>query len=361
MKLQNLLVALFATFALVGCNDNNNPDDEKPVSGYTIVVDKDTLEANGSDVVTFSVLDAEGNDILEDENNLSKTYFVNAEDESRLPRTTRTFASVKNGTYTFYATVRGVKTTNSVTVTAVNRGAYEKYRQQICLFQITGTWCPNCPRMSEGLRELKKGYYGENAIIIAAHKDDEYSISCNGRDVANRLLGSSRYGSNGIPHVIIDLSFGSIQSQLSVLNSLMAQQLTVAPSTCGVKINKTSMDVDGNVTIEASVTAEKDGVFDLAYVIVADNMPGGSSSFESVYNNVIAAVSDNYIAMSNTTKVSLKANEEYTKTFTTKVEPFGGVAMDASDYRVIVYAHNTDHIDNANECKMGSMVDYILN
>lgn len=364
MKFYHFLIATLATVAFVACGSKTDePADDKPIpegSTFTIEVDKTTIEADGVDTATFIVRDAQGNDVLLDASTLSKTYFVNADNEKRLPRESKTFCSIKNGTYTFYATVRGKKTENTVTITVQNRQQYEKYRHQVCVFQFTGTWCPNCPRMTEGLSKLKAGEYGDNVIILASHQQDEYSISSEGRDVANELC--RKFGITGIPYCVYDLAFSNGQSSESMLNSLIEQQLMASPAKTGIKIGRTSMDAEGNVTIEASITATKAGTYDLAFVILADNMPGSSSSVEPVYHHVVTAVSPNYAKMSDQTKVQLEAGEEYTTTFTTKIDqPFGKINVVANDCRVVVYSHNGLQIDNANVCAMGSSVDYILN
>lgn len=364
MKFYRFLIAALATVAFVACGpDTNDDDDDTPVpegTTFTIEVDKTTIEADGVDAATFIVRDAQGNDVLLDEATLGKTYFVNAENEKRLPRSSKSFSSIKNGTYTFYATVRGKKTENTVTITVQNRQNYEKYRHQVCVFQFTGTWCPNCPRMTEGLSKLKAGDYGDNVIVLASHLNDEYSIKSEGKDVATEIC--NKFGITGIPYCVYDLAFSNGQSSESMLNSLIEQQLMVAPAKCGVKIGKTSMDASGNVSIEASVTATKAGDYDVAFVVLADNMPGSSKSVEPVYHHVVTAVSPNYAKMSDNTKVHLEAGQEYTTTFTTKIDkPFGDINVVANDCRVVVYVHDGQQIDNANVCAMGSSVDYILN
>lgn len=370
MKFNRFLFAALAMFAFVGCDEPiDEPDDDvvtEPVNGYTIVLDKDTIEANGVDYVTFKVLDAEGKDILVNEDGtdsemLSKVYFVIEETEKRLDRKTKTFTSIRNGEYTFYATIRGERTVNQVKVKSQNRGKYEKYLQKVCIYQVTATWCGYCPDMTKALHEVRDGVYGDNVILMACHAEDDYALPWSKVYDLGRAVNAAN-GVSGYPNAAYDMILGSAMRSQSAITSYIDQILLTTPATCGVKISEATIDDAGNATITASVKAAKDGVFDLGCAILADNQPGKGGT-ESIYHDVVAAVSPNFIQMSDEKKVSLKADEELTKTFTVTVAPFTGVAFNKDNYKVVVYAHSeaAGGIDNANACNFGESADYILN
>lgn len=369
MKLQKLLFATFAMFAMVGCGETPEPTPEPtPDDGdvvYTIAVDKDTIEADGADHVTFSILDANNNDILVNEDGsdsdfLSKTYFVIEDSGKRLERKTKTYSSIRNGEVTFYATIKGVRTQNTVTVKVQNRAKYEKYLQKVCVYQLTATWCGYCPQMTEGLGKLRKGENGENVIVLAAHAQDDYALPWTKQyDLGTYVC--MNFGGGGFPYAVYDMKFGGGQRSESDLNSTIEKHLNAYASTCGVKISKATIDPQGNAEITASVKASKAGKFELGYAILADNQPSKGGT-ESIYNDVVAAVSENFVQMQE--GVSLAADEEYTTTFTLKVEPFKGVSFSANDYKVVVFAHsdaNGGMVDNANACDFGKTADYVLN
>jgi hypothetical protein len=291
--------------------------------------------------------------------------YVMAESGKRLERKTKTFSSIRNGEYEFYATIRGEKTVNTVKVTVQNRSTYEKYTQKVCVYQLTATWCGYCPQMTEGLGLLRNGEYGENVIILACHAQDDYALPWENPQKYD--LGTyvcANFGGGGYPYAVYDMSFGNGQRTESILNSLVAGQLMSAPATCGVKISEAKIDGIGNATITASVKADKAGTFDLGYAILADKQPSKGGT-ESIYNDVVAAVSKNFVKMSDDTKVSLAADEEFTTTFTVKVEPFKGVSFSPDNYKVVVFAHSDAHgkqqVDNANACAFGQTADYVLN
>lgn len=356
--------------AMVGCGETPEPtpDPNEGQTGdavYTIAIDKDTIEADGADHVTFSILDANNNDILVNEDGsdsdfLRKTYFVIEDSGKRLERKTKTFSSIRNGEVTFYATIKGVRTQNTVTVKVQNRAKYEKYLQKVCVYQLTGTWCGYCPQMTEGLGKLRNGENGENVIVLAAHVQDDYALPWTTKDDLGRYV-LINFGGSGIPYAVYDMKYGGGQRSESDLNSTIEKHLNAYASTCGVKISKATIDPQGNAEITASVKASKAGKFELGYAILADNQPSKGGS-ESIYNDVVAAVSENFVQMQE--GVSLAADEEYTTTFTLKVEPFKGVSFSANDYKVVVFAHsdaNGGMVDNANACDFGETADYVLN
>lgn len=377
MKFYKFLSAAFIALAAVSCDTPEPTPDPEPNPGgdpvsdaYTIDVDKTTVEADGVDFVTFKILDKDGNDVLVNEDGsdsdlLSKTYFVIANNGKRLERKTKTFSSIKNGEYEFYATVRGERTANTVKVTIQNRSKYEKFLQKVCVYQLTATWCGYCPQMTEGLGKLRAGENGENVIVMACHAQDDYALPWENPqkyDLGTYVLVN--HGGTGYPYAVYDMSFGNGQRTESILNSLVEGQLMSAPATCGVKISEAKIDGIGNATITASVMADKDGEFDLGYAILADNQPSKGGT-ESIYHDVVAAVSNNFVKMSPDTKVSLKSGEEFTTTFTVKVNAFKGVSFSPDNYKVVVFAHSNAHgkqqIDNANACAFGQTADYILN
>ena len=364
MKFSRFLLAAFAmvaTFSMVGCEESETEDDG---AVYTITADRQTIEADGVDKVTFTVTDQNGVDITADKS-MAKKIFLFEETTGTTYKGERTFSSYRNGTFTFYAKVKGATTQNKVTITAQNRKLYEKYQHKVCVFQCTGTWCVNCPSMTKALHGLCEGIFGDNIILLAAHGSqrttkDPYAVAWgdNG-DLGSEFL--TRFSFPGYPYAVYDLAQGSGNRAEAQINPIIEKLLVETPATCGIKISKAEIDNEGNVKIEASIKSQNGGTYDLAYAVLVDNQPQ-KGGFEEVYNDVIAAVSENFFELSETSKVTLKADEECTKTWELKVNPVEGVEFKTSDYKVVVFAHNaeTKIIDNANICAANSSVDYLL-
>lgn len=363
MKFHKLLFVALAMIAAIGCNTN---EEGEIVYGsvFTVSVDKDTIEANGVDYATFTVKDENGNDLTADPSISSKIYFVNEETGEYLDRKVRTFTSITNGVYKFYATVKGAKTENTATVTVQNRAKYEKYAQKVCIYQCTGTWCGYCPLMTEALNKVRNGKYGENVIVLACHGSspnatDPYALPLSdGNDLGNWLGG--RYGAPGFPYAVYDLAFGYGESAASAINSYLHAFMVKYPSNCGVKIAKAQINADGTGVIEASIKADKAGTFDIAWAVLADNQPS-NGGMEDIYHDVVQAVSSNFLGMSDESKVTLEAGEEYSKTFNISVPAFGGIEFNPANCKVVVLAHNEQMVDNANICAAGSSVEYAVN
>ncbi|MBO7300145.1 MAG: hypothetical protein J6U53_01900 [Tidjanibacter sp.] len=361
MKFQHFLMVSLASLSLVACEGGvgEGGEDTTDVS-YTISVDKKVVEANGEDYATFTVTDNTGKDVTADEDILGDIYFVNVANGSRLPRETRTFTSIRNGEYTFYASVKGVRSDNTVTIKVQNRNEYEKYLHKMCLVQLTGTWCSNCPSMTAALRTLKEGEYGENVILLASHLSDKfkYTMEASGKDLASQIFLNFGFSTGSVPNVVYDMAFVKSDRAQYAITSTLLELMIKSPATCGVKIASTSIDGNGNVTIEAAVKADRNANYDLAWAVLADNQYD-SSGYEDVYNEVIVAASDNFIKMSSG-KVALTKDQEITKTFTTKVTDYA-----AKDLKVVVFVHSDASgmrlIDNANECKLGESADYLYN
>lgn len=361
MKLSNLLFASLAVFAMIGCESPNEGGDT--TSGYTLMVDKQVIEASGTDVATFTVIDANGVDVTADPAMKNKIYF---EDQygTIIKDGINTFAAYKNGTWTFVAKVKGVRSHNTVTVTAQNRKEYEKFLHKICIYQCTGTWCGYCPEMTKALDKVREGVNKDNVIVLACHGStqgakDPYAIPYGeGTDLGNAV--GAKFSYPGFPFAVYDLKFGNIKRTVAYIDGYIETLYKDEAARCGVKITKAQIDADGNGTIEASVKAQYAGDYDLAWAVLVDNLPrqGGN---EGSYSDTVVAVSDNFMGMSDESKVTLAADQEYTKTFTFKVAPISGATLKPSDCKVVVMAHNEDIVDNANSCAVGSSVGYIYN
>lgn len=358
MKFQKFLFAALAMVAIVGCD--NAEDEVEDGKVYTISADKQTVESDGKDVVTFTITDQNGVDVTADSKQL-KTIYLFEENAGTSSKGVRTFSSFRDGDFTFYAKVKGVRTKNSVSVKAQNRKLYEKYQHKILAFQLTGTWCPNCPSMTAALHEVKEGEYGDNVIILGTHgssaaQSDPYAVAWGDRDLGTEMLVKFNFG--GMPYAVYDMAVGNGSRVPTAINALLEKLMLNNPATCGVKISKAEVSDDGNVKIEASVKSHKGGTYDLAYAVLADNQPKLTGN-EDIYHDVVRAVSDNFFGMSDT-KVTLDAEEEHTQTWEFKLEPLNNVPFKASDYKVVVFAYNEEMIDNANICAANSSVDYIL-
>lgn len=357
-----ITMALFA----IGCHGDVNdlvvenvtpaPDDNPTeTNGLVLSVDKNTIEADGSDYVTFS-LTLDGQELTANDATLANVYFKHEKSGTRLERYATTFSAVKNGDYSFVATYKGQQSANSVQVKAVNREKYEPYGQKIMVYDLTGAWCSYCPAMTAGLANVDQ-MWKSNMIVLAVHNGDQWAIPTSDGDLAQTML--SRFGGQGYPNCVYDLQYlnGKARSPIDIAK-VIEQHITNYPATCGVKIESTKLE-GTTLTIEAAMTSATGGEYELGYAILLDNQYySGGTATDGIYSDIVINTSDNFLAMTNS-KITTVANIERTKTFTIK----DFKRTDVDNIRVVVFAltkiNGKVMVDNANLCQLGQSADYM--
>ncbi|MBP3383631.1 MAG: Omp28-related outer membrane protein [Tidjanibacter sp.] len=372
MKLKQLI--LFATTALlvVGCSgtpDNNeptptpNPDDKEEVvdpaeDTYTLVADKESVDADGVQKVTFSLLNGKGEDLCKSEPGMVKV--MNKTTGLWLGYGKHSFASVRNGEYEFSATYRGYDAENVVKVKFENRGKYEKYRQSVVIYKATGAWCTACPVLTANLHTVAEEW-GEQMIVVACHGGgaDPFKLS---PDVSAALL--TQWKSSAYPSCVYDNNtFVSGAKDVENVKKNITEQISKYPATCGVKITEASLS-GKTLTVKASVKSAVGGSYDLGCVLLEDNLYyAGGSEPSGVYSDVMRGLTGSFNYYNKATAVDVAADGEAHKEFTIE----GLSVADPKNCKVVVFAlvrlsNGQTVTDNAAVCKVGeSMTAYVLN
>lgn len=360
LLLAGLLLTGFT--ACEGSDDGEKPGGNGEVKApYTISVDKSEIEADGKDATHFILTDANGN-VLTDNEQLNYIVFENTVTGNKLEAKTTAFTAVKNGTYTFKALYKNKPSENTVTVTAKNRSAYEKYFRKVAAFDITNVNCVYCPLMASALENTVEEWK-QHMTVFAIHgpydQKDPYIIG----SVANNLL-SKYIGSGSYPSAIFNLDYpmkGAGDAKPEFIAGVIENQLRDNPATCGIRIN--SSYAGKTITINAGLTSSAGGKYDIAYAVLLNNgvYVGGTAS-DNKYNDIVVGLSSNYMAMS-ADAFTVAANEEHTGTTTFELKE--DIADNLANYRVAVFAlrnsGNKVIIDNVAECSLGGSVDYKLN
>lgn len=345
--------------------ENPTPDPNPSTGGYTLSVDKTTIEANGVDMATFILKDENGKNLVDDANELSYIYFKNVETNENLPRRSKSFSMLQNGVYTFKATYLGKESQNTVTITVQNRQKYERYFQQVALIKCTGTWCGPCAVMANYLENVSKPW-SDHMTIVAAHASGSYydPFASYSNELGQTLL--NMYGGSGYPFLIYDAIITQEGSSggSSNIEAKIRYFLTKYPATCGVAIRSTELQ-GTTLKIRAAMTSSTGGEYDMGYILLVDNQPYSGGTIESgVYNDIVFGHSSNLVAMSNQTKFTATADQEVEKEWT--IENFPTSVFAAEDVRILVYAltktaNRENIIDNLTHCPLGGSVDYLLN
>lgn len=364
--------ALMAVVALggVACEGNTDNGGQTPEGDivYTLRSDKTTIEANGKDVATFSIINQDGQDVTAQV--LRNTSFTNETTGQRLDYGSNTFASIIDGEYTFsalIATNEGVfNSENTVTIKVQNRAQYEKYKQKVAVYKMTGSQCPNCPSMSNALHGVRADLQ-DNMVVMGLHwssfePESDFLCYINNRDLVDNLVNEAGLtGFMGIPNNFYkarDLNGSRVSGQIE---NIIEGYMLDYPTSCGIKILSAERSGD-QVSVNCALTTTKAGKYDLGFAVLADNQIA-NGSYEGTYNNVTIAVTPNYTGKLSGNYLMMQADKEQTHTMT-----LSGVKdkFASENLRVVVFAlteleDGTSIMDNCQVCAVGGSADYELN
>lgn len=366
-KIFNIFALSVLLFSVSSCYDfikvegGTVGDDET----YIFTADKYSLESDGKDMITFTLIDRD-TDLDLTEAALSKVYFKNLTTGESLPRGTRTFSSITDGSYEFEASFGSAVCGQKVTIISQNRSRYEKYHKNVAVIKITSESCSACPDW--GVRYSKiSDYHKEHAILMECHgnfqRQDKYSLQLNGKDLA-LVLGGKFWSSLTWPSSIYDMRSGLISGGTSDIERNIEEQLWNNTATCGMKIS-TSLS-SGELKIDVTLCSEKDGNYDIAYAVLLDNEYYPDAAFapqDNTFSEILYACSENISGYQKSSAFEAVAGKEVKKSFT-----LSNAAFDAKkkNLRVVALAMRVGEdgkslIDNSVECPVGASVDYSYN
>ena len=369
----NLYMAV-SMLALAACSgtgtaDPDNPDDVKP-KGYYVYTDKTVIEADGIDKATFTIKDQDGN-VISTAANMNKVWYENVADETRLERGSDGLTSIVDGEFEFRGIFGSVRTENTIKVKVQNRAKYEVFHKNVAIFKLTGTWCTNCPSMTNVLNSLGKDA-AEHSVILACHwNDGAYSVryEATGNDLAASaaLHVDPNLKTLSVPSNVYDLAVHEGSRTVAGITGIIMQRRVESPASTGIKI--TSVQMDGtDLKVTAAVKASKAGEYDLTCAVLADNVnAGGAGSADGIYHHMVIAVNQaNFMAVKNDTKFNLQVDGEQTREF---IFPMGDNAPSAdalANISVAVLSLKKDAsgkaiVDNVAQCAYGKSVDYRYN
>lgn len=325
--------------------------------GYTIHADKTVIQADGKDMALFTIKDPSGK-VVSTDSEIGVIYYENVKTGKRLTRRSKGFASLDNGEYEFVGIYRGTYTSNSVRISAVNRGKYEKFHRNVTIFKLTGAWCPACPGMTEALLDLEEEIQ-KHVIVLACHYDDIYSTTGLGEAL------SIDFGNNSFPANIYDLYM--LDHSVTDIASIVNERRAESPATCGIRISGFTCS-GGDLRVDAFLTSSEGGSYDLACAILKDNnylAYDGRTSYapDGYYHDVVWAASENIRAFRGSSQITLDKGGQAEKTFTFA---YGGNDAMLNDLKAVVFAHRKDadggtSVDNAVLCAFGGTSDYRYN
>lgn len=285
MKTNNMkkILVIVAAVLLYSCGGNESQTgDPDEILSLTLVPDKTVLEADGKDAVRFTVLTDKNVDISDRagvrvQNKTTGLYL----DEMY-------YTAIENGTANFDVRYNGMRS-EEITVTAQNRGKYEKYYRNVAVFQITGTWCVNCPNMTNALKIVQESFPGR-VEVLAFHEggmsgSDPYEIAA-----TNEIRNI--FGISGFPSAVVDMRALISSSSTTLLAEQILTSLHDYPATCGIKISSAFNSSTRSANFTISVASDKSTKYSVAYAILIDGLTATQMGADEnyVHNNVVAGI-----------------------------------------------------------------------
>lgn len=341
--------------------NTQNPEQDIPeefTEPFTLSADKTEVEASGKDYVTFSLKDAYGREMLEDKNTLQSINIV-SDEGVRVERMETKIGFIANGTYNFSASFKGKKS-NSIEISAKNRGAYEKFHKNVAIYKATATWCGPCANMTralEGLNEDSK----DHSVELCWHGQDDLAVTPDGWEYDYGSFIISYFGGQGFPTVVFDLKDLTIENTSKALERIIWNMRAEYPATCGIKLS-TEYDSDANViNAVAELTSSTGGSYDMGMALLLNNQIVSSGTNEGGrYSHIVRAATGNFFMYSSESLANVEKDGKMT--FSQQI-PAGNHKL--ADLSVVAFAIVPDgdaaRMDNIVEVNAGGSIDYQLN
>ena len=266
-KIASLLAAAVVLFAC-----------EKVEADQTLrlTADKDVIQSDGNDVVTFKV--------MEGDKDVTSEAFIYDEDGNEI--TGAVFSATEDGEYGFWALYGSKKTldksrddNNLYVVKAISVAVPEavadpqpgkkSFVHRAFLTQYTGVECPNCPLMIR----LIKALIADKTIPTKAVHAAVHSFKSN--DPAYIVWPKT----TSYPYLTVDGIQGykaALSSQPEDIASLVEASIA-EEAKAGISVNPVYYEDKGMLVVKVSVKAAVDGLFNVGAWLLEDGVYGAQS------------------------------------------------------------------------------------
>lgn len=360
------LLYFFAMVLAASCSGTVDPDNQEPVDipdeftePFTLSADKTTVQASGKDVVTFSLKDAYGREMLDDKNTLQGVNIA-SEEGVRVTRMERTVSFIANGTYHFSAKYKGKVSANTVEIVAENRASYEKYHKNVAIYKATATWCGPCAVMTKALNGLNEDAKA-HSVELCWHGQDELAVQPTGWEYDYGSFIISYFGGSGFPTVVLDLKENTIENTSTALEKDIWELRASYPATCGVKLSTEYDEADQVINATAELTSSTGGSYDMGMALLLNNqIVAGGTNEDGKYSHIVKAATGNFFMYSSQSLTRVEKDGKMT--FSQQI-PAGNYKL--ADLSVVAFVLVPDgdyaRMDNIVEVKAGESIDYVLN
>ena len=298
MKFTKFFAFAFAALAFVGCQKTDKPAPDQPIDKPTsgeIKLEADKTAVAMGETVTFTVTDAEGQDVTsqasiydEDYNNVGSTVTFN-----------------ESGSYEFFATV-GAQNSNYVTVVVMAevpevpadpQPENFTFNHRGLVIDQTGVKCGYCPGATDQLKTLENTEWHQYYNEVTCHAGG-YAGGDPGNSAAANALNQFQSGMiSGYPCILVN--FYGKPSSYGYNDIIQVLQKYINKEGVDVGISLAVAGDEGCVYAAAQV---KSGVAQeykitawlLESNIYSPNQAGATKDYHKLYNNALRNMSHQY-------------------------------------------------------------------
>lgn len=349
---------------LTACSGSD--DSDTPEGVLRITVNANTLQANGTESVTFKVM--YGSVDVSRSADMNLISGINSQ-QTPLDNGINTFSTSTPGVYTFTARYKdGAQTLdsdNTITITATAIAGSEKdYFCKMMAMQFTSVGCVNCPFMSTTLKMIQEEQ-PERLAIAALHLP--YGGYTDPMFIQMASIYGQKLNVTALPTCFLNLRTSPLTSEKSSITTAMQAELDKKAVTCGVAIESTYNATSREVAIVAKITSNTSTIYRYLIMLTEDNLEAqqlGATDADYRHNHVVRAVlSSNVYGERLNLGVALQPGVEITTSRTTVLP----ATWKTENMHIIVAALTTQDsgvtytCNNSNECKLGENADYLIN
>lgn len=367
MKITKFFALMFATASVVACEKSSTPDTPpapEPIPGDLVLKASKTSVEVGQEITFTATIDSE--DVT------ATSVIYNAANNEVV---TNPYTAEAEGDMYFYAK-NGDKQSNTVNVTVVAakpKPAPDAFQHRVLLVDHTGNQCPNCPRMTRGLKYLAETEYHSRYNEVTSHtytsSDPAYSSDA-------ETLTNCYPNVTGYPNLTYNLYCPTVTGATS-WDKTTAQRIQgeidklwkPLGADAGAKVSVSEVS-GGQITVDIEVMANVAQKYRVSAWVLEDNIyayQSGRESSESwmdYHNNCVRSVQAGKRAaydLSGEDLGELAVKGTATKQFNIAIG--SGWNSDNLKVLVLITAPNSNYggnfeVVNTVLCPVGESVDY---
>ena len=273
------LLVCICGIGIFGISCSGNTDDSEQTE-VILSVSKNSLIADGKDVITFTVMYA-GIDVTAD------AVIRSVMDGQTLDGST--FSTSKAGTYAFEASYDKYVSKLMTVVAKSTSGTLSRFVRRICAMEFTGTWCAMCPAGMTRLNYLINSDYEGIVYLMSFHVN---GTSADPMAIEQTSIISKKFAIPGYPSCVVDMRKEmGLSENYTVMRSIFNESLEKYPVHCGVAISSLYNEAGSEAKVTVRVTPEKTADYRLIVYAVEDGLKyeqnDGGNYRDYTHNHVV--------------------------------------------------------------------------